>query len=136
MRAICGHGLVVKVCALGSGGAGVAGIFGGEGSKIVRAPFVCSWMAVDCSGSGGAGIGFAERGVVFVGERSMYLVISSGTEAGVTFSMIRKEGRRRTVVGWVEGSEVLESEWVCGRGMLEAESISLYRSVNNLFEDI
>ena len=86
-------------------------------------------MPVDCSGSDGAGIGFAERGVEFVGERSMYLVISLGTEAGVTFSTIMKEGRRRTAVGWVEGSEVRESEWVCGRGMLEAESISLCHNV-------
>lgn len=107
----------------------MGGRFGGEVSGTVKSPFVCSWMAVGCSGSDGAGIGFAERGVVFVGERSMYFVTSSGTETGVTFSMNMKEGRRRTVVGWVEGSEVLESEWASGRGMLEAESISLCRNV-------
>ena len=39
-------------------------------------------------------------GVVVVDAVSMYWWIRSGTEEGVTLSIIRKEGRRRTVVGW------------------------------------
>jgi hypothetical protein len=45
------------------------------------------------------GIRLPVRGVVDVGALSMYVVIKFGTEAGVTFSMIVKAGRRRTVVG-------------------------------------
>lgn len=45
----------------------------------------------------------------------------SGTEAGVTFSMMVKAGRRRTVVG-LDG-EGVSSSLVFGTGMLEAESI-------------
>lgn len=46
----------------------------------------------------------------------------SGTEAGVTFSMMVKAGRRRTVVGF-EGEGVSSLSLVFGTGMLEAESI-------------
>lgn len=51
-------------------------------------------------GSGRAkGILGLERGEVLIGAVLMILVIKEGTEAGVTFSMIVKAGRRRIVVG-------------------------------------
>lgn len=49
---MCGQGLVVKVWAAGNGGARVGGTGCGEMLAIVRAPFVCSRMAVGCIGSG------------------------------------------------------------------------------------
>ena len=61
-----------------------------------------------------------ERGVVFVGPRFMKWVIRSGTEAGVTCSIIWKEGRRRTDV------DAGSLEWESGIGMLEAESMRRY----------
>lgn len=54
------------------------------------------------------------RGDMFVGPLFTKSLIRSGVFAGVTFSMIWKEGRRRTDVLW--------SEWL-GTGMLEAESM-------------
>jgi hypothetical protein len=54
---------------------------------------------------------------VFVGAELITCFIRSGTEEGVTLSIIVKAGRRRTVVeSSTAGSE--------GRGMFEAESIS------------
>ena len=54
---------------------------------------------------------------MFVGAEFMTWVIRSGTEDGITLSMIVKAGRRRTVV---DSGTV----GVSGRGMLEAESMS------------
>ena len=50
--------------------------------------------------------------------------MSSGTDAGVTFSMIVKVGRSRTVVGWSVGLSLVVEE--LGIGMLEAEIIKRY----------
>jgi hypothetical protein len=47
-----------------------------------------------------SGLSFDDgKGVIFVGDVSMYVDISFGTAAGVTFSTIVKDGSRRTVVG-------------------------------------
>jgi hypothetical protein len=62
----------------------------------------------------GGGFEMAE---VFVGAEFITCFIRSGTEVGVTLSIIVKAGRRRTEVEFsVDG-------WV-GRGMLDAESMS------------
>jgi len=45
------------------------------------------------------GIDIGPRGVLFVGATLMKEVIRVSTEAGVTFSMMTKAGRRRIVVG-------------------------------------
>lgn len=51
-------------------------------------------------GSGSdVGIVKGANGVVFVGALSMNSVIRLFTDFGVTFSIIEKAGRRRTVVG-------------------------------------
>ena len=53
------------------------------------------------NGDEGAGDGVEGKGmsVVLVGAELMWCSISWGTDAGVTFSMMLKEGRRRMVVG-------------------------------------
>ena len=70
-----------------------------------------SWW-LSCSGEGseagsasGAGGGNDPRGVVVVGARLTKYLIRSGTSPGVTWSMIVKLGRRRTVVGCWPASE-------------------------------
>lgn len=45
------------------------------------------------------GIDWEAKSVVFVGALLIMVVISSGTEAGVTLSIIVKAGRSNTVVG-------------------------------------
>jgi len=61
-----------------------------------------------------------ESGVVFVGAELMMSVIKSGTVAGVTFSMIVKDGSSNTVV---EPSTSGDS----GTGILQADSMSFWR---------
>lgn len=61
------------------------------------------------------------RGVVVVGARLTWLVMSSGTDEGVTLSIRVKDGRRSTVVG-ADGDR--SCSWFAGIGMLEADSIS------------
>lgn len=72
---------------------------------------------------GGEGL---ERGEVLVGAGLIICVIRSGTEEGVTLSIIVKAGRRRT--------EVESSIWAeVGSGMLEAESMSFCFLVSHWF---
>lgn len=106
MRYLCGQGRVgsgdlgsTDVGVIGRGGASCVSGLRGEG---------CGWVPI-----GGMGI-------MVVGAVLMWWVIRSGTESGVTFSMMVKEGRRRTVVGAEAGGG---SSSVPGTGMLEAESI-------------
>jgi hypothetical protein len=60
-----------------------------------------------------------ERAEVFVDAEFMPCFIRSGTEVGVTLSIIVKAGRRMTEVEFsIDGC--------VGRGMLEAESMSFW----------
>lgn len=63
---------------------------------------------------------------VFVGAELITCFIRSGTEEGVTLSIIVKAGRRRTVVE----SSTVGSE---GTGMFEAESISFCFYVSHIY---
>lgn len=97
------------------GGRGFVGFGVGEEESVVR-------------GEEEGFEGFAEdvedgRGEVLVGPALMKVVIRSGTLEGVTLSTSVKEGRTRTEVVVSEGDGLV---WSCsGRGMLEAESMSL-----------
>lgn len=66
---------------------------------------------------------------MFVGAEFMTWVIRSGTEEGVTLSIIVNAGRRRTEV---ESAIVGFS----GRGMLEAESMSFCVFVSHVVHEI
>jgi hypothetical protein len=94
------------------------GEIGGRTEGIVVGMF---WFEV--------GVGFEGRGESVVGAWEIMEAMSVGTEAGVTLLMVTKAGRRTMVVGIWEGSTgcVWERVEGCGsgRGMLEAESISL-----------
>lgn len=64
----------------------------GEGREV-------SCSAVGRESAREAGMDTGPRGVIFVGALLIYSDISVFTVLGVTFSIIIKAGRRRTVVG-------------------------------------
>lgn len=74
------------------------------------------------SGESVADGGF-ERGEVFVGAELRTCCIRSGTEEGVTLSIMVNAGRRRTVVESLTAGSV-------GRGMFEADSMSFCSFIN------
>ena len=74
------------------------------------------------------GIDRGPKGVVFVGALLMKSVMRKLTFIGVTFSIMMKAGRRRTVVG---SSYFVECD---GVGILEAESMSFCWKISR-FQD-
>lgn len=69
----------------------------GRGVKVVGAGGLVEEVVVGSV----AAVEEEGRRVVFVGAWLMIEVTRSGTEAGVTFSISVKAGRRRHVVGWL-----------------------------------
>lgn len=58
-----------------------------------------NWAAVGRGSGNEVGIEIGPKGVVFVGALLINSEIRVFTDAGVTFSIMTKAGRRRTVVG-------------------------------------
>lgn len=86
MTAECGLGREIISPAVGSGSGKAAGMDMGASSGMADDAASSSFVA-------------EVKGWVFVGALSIMEVISSGTRAGVTFSMMLKDGNSSTVVG-------------------------------------